>query len=92
MDLDYSDKDSEIINTNNGLNYRPARFINTTDNISTTVLSNTNTGNSYSKSAAFWFRAKERPNIHIGLHYKEDIALYSVPWNNNVFAGESKHK
>ncbi|GAE00286.1 hypothetical protein CIMG_07785 [Paecilomyces variotii No. 5] len=38
------------------------------------------------------FRAiKKHPNMHIALHYVEQLKEYAVPNNCNVFAGEDKH-
>lgn len=39
------------------------------------------------------FRAiKQRPNVHIGLHYPRLAEEYGVPNNCNVLAGENKHR
>jgi hypothetical protein len=39
------------------------------------------------------FRAiKQRPNMHIGLHYPRLAEEYGVPNNSNVLAGENKHR
>jgi hypothetical protein len=42
--------------------------------------------------ADFWESVTRRPNVHIGLHYALDAALYGTPWNSNVLAGEDKHR
>jgi hypothetical protein len=35
---------------------------------------------------------KKRPNVHIGLHYSEQMREYALPNNGNVLAGENKHR
>ena len=37
-------------------------------------------------------RDKQRPNVHIGLHYEEAMKEYGLPNNCNVLIGEDKHR
>ena len=34
----------------------------------------------------------KRPNVHVGLHYKEMMDEYGLPSNMNVLIGEDKHR
>lgn len=44
------------------------------------------------KKAKEFRMIKKHPNIHIGLHYREQMQEYAVPNNCNVLAGEDKHR
>lgn len=35
---------------------------------------------------------KDRPNMHIGIHYVEQAKEYAIPYNCNVLIGEDKHR
>ncbi|OJD24752.1 hypothetical protein ACJ73_03883 [Blastomyces percursus] len=46
----------------------------------------------YAKKAKLIWCMKGQPNMHIGLHYVEQIKEYAVSNNCNVLAGEDKHR
>ena len=45
-----------------------------------------------SKTAIGWIKDKDRPNLHVGLHYQALIGEYATPCNLNVLIGEDKHR
>lgn len=44
------------------------------------------------KLAKEYRQDKQRPNVHIGIHYKELMTEYGLPSNCNVLIGEDKHR
>lgn len=46
----------------------------------------------FTKAGEAFHRMLLRPNIHIGIHYQEDIEEYASTWNSAVLTGEDYYK